>query len=104
MRTMPIIKSAKKKLRADARKQKVNQKIEATFKLAVKNFKKDPSQEALKKAYSALDIAAKKGVIPKKRADRKKGRLATLVAIAVTKPAKKSTTQRKAKNRSAQKP
>src|SRR4030042_4988338 len=79
MHHMPIILSAKKKLRADHRKQKVNQKVEAASKLAVKNFKKAPSQEALGRVYSALDIAAKKGVLPKKRVARKKSRLASLV-------------------------
>src|SRR4030065_1207433 len=97
MPPMPIIQSAKKKLRSDMRKQKVNRKVEETYKLAIKNFKKDPSDEALKKAYSTLDVAAKKGVIPKKRADRKKGRLASLVTTTATKSVSKVKTPRKAK-------
>jgi len=77
---MPVIRSAKKKLRADHRKQKINQRVEAAVKLAIKTFKKAPSPGALNKAYSALDVAAKKDVIPKGRVARKKSRLANLIS------------------------
>ena len=72
---MPIIKSAKKKLRADLRKRKINLKVKAQVKSALKKFASDPKEASLSEVYSALDIAAKKGVIPKGRADRKKSRL-----------------------------
>lgn len=74
---MPIIKSAKKKLRADIRKRSVNIKIKTQVKSAVKSYRVKPTQERLSKAFSALDIAVKKGVMPKKRADRNKSRFAT---------------------------
>jgi small subunit ribosomal protein S20 len=38
------------------------------------------SKTTLAQAYKALDVAARKGTIPKKRADRKKGRLALALA------------------------
>lgn len=103
MPPMPITLSAKKKLRADARKQKVNQKVETAFKLAIKNFKKNPSEESLKQAYSALDIAAKKAVIPKKRAARKKSRLAILVTNKPVRSIKKAGVQHKVKKQSGHK-
>ncbi|MEX0622137.1 MAG: 30S ribosomal protein S20 [Candidatus Woykebacteria bacterium] len=76
---MPIIKSAKKKLRADLRKKVVNIKVKDKFKAAIKAYRAKPSNDNLANAYSALDTAAKKGIIPKKRADRSKSRLSGLL-------------------------
>jgi len=77
---MPVIISAKKKLRADKSKQKVNRKVIILVKNAIKNLRSSPSKETLSKAYSALDTAAKKRVTPKKRVDRKKSRLAMFLS------------------------
>ena len=69
---MPVIKSAKKKLRADVRKKIANLKVKIQMKSALKKFATSPAREALSQAYSALDTAAKKAIIPKGRAkDRK---------------------------------
>lgn len=84
--SMPVIKSAKKKLRADARKRVINLRVKRNVKDTLKWFTSKPTNETLKQAYSALDTAAKKNVIPKKRANRKKSRLAALLA----KPMKKA--------------
>lgn len=46
---------------------------------AVKQVRQKPNQKQLKKAYEALDKAAKKNIIHKKKADRLKSRLALLV-------------------------
>jgi ribosomal protein S20 len=99
---MPVIISAKKKLRADLRKQKVNQAAERALKLAVKNFKVNLAKDGLKNVYSALDTAAKKGIISKKGAARKKSNLANLFLKKArpekieTKNPKKATGRRKA--------
>ena len=77
---MPVIKSAKKRLRADLYKKVVNQRVKTQLKSTLKSFSTRPSKEALNKAYSILDVAAKKGVIPKGRADRKKGRLVGILS------------------------
>ena len=77
---MPVIKSAKKKLRADARKKEINLKVKIQMKSALKKFAANPAKEALAQVYSALDTAAKKDVIPKGRANRKKARLAALLS------------------------
>ena len=45
----------------------------------------EDAEKALRKAHSVLDKAAKKGVIPKPRADRKKARLARAVHKAQSK-------------------
>ncbi|HCQ31340.1 TPA: 30S ribosomal protein S20 [Candidatus Collierbacteria bacterium] len=73
---MPIIKSAIKKLRADKKKASFNRSTKTKAKTAVDEFKKILSLESLGKAFSAIDRAAKKGVIKKGKADRVKSRLA----------------------------
>jgi len=103
---MPITLSAKKKLRADARKKFINQKAEARVKSALKKFRDQPTNEALKQVYSVLDVAAKKGIIPKMRADRKKSRLSSLLskkgAVGVASPKPKGSKGKAKKKRSSQ--
>jgi len=82
---MPITRSAKKALRSSNRKRGVNLRVKDAFSKAVKNVKKTASvgkkesSEALILAYKALDKAAKKGVIKKNTASRKKSRLAKML-------------------------
>lgn len=77
---MPIIKSAIKKLRADKKKASFNRATKTKAKTAMDEFKKALSLESLSKAFSAVDRAAKKGVIKKGKADRIKSRLSKKVA------------------------
>lgn len=80
---MAITKNAKKAIRSSARKRVHNIRTKAKLHDAVKAFKdqvvkgntKDAAT-ALPKAYEALDKAAKRGVIKKNTASRKKARLA----------------------------
>jgi len=79
---MPIIKSAKKALRGSKRKLAFNLRRKAVLKNTTKEIKKmvatgDTAQaEAnLSKAYQAIDKAAKRGIIKKNTAARKKSRL-----------------------------
>lgn len=73
---MPLIKSAIKKMRQDkARSLKNRVKINA-LKKALKQVTLKQNAENLSAAFSSLDRAAKKGLIPKGQADRKKSRLA----------------------------
>ncbi len=79
---MPITTSAKKALRGSLHKKAFNDKRKKDMKEVVKEIrslvaKKDKSaKELLPKAYKALDKAAKRGVIKKNTASRKKSRLA----------------------------
>ena len=67
---MPIIKSAKKKLRQDIKRTKQNKRYELAYKKAIDAVKKQQkglpagrqakSDELLKKTYKAIDKAAKK--------------------------------------------
>ena len=83
---MAITRSAKKALRASARKRVFNLRRQSTMKDSVKDFKtliaKGKVEEAaalLSKAFQALDKAAKTGVIKKQNADRKKSRLSKML-------------------------
>lgn len=76
---MPITKSAIKKVRADKKKAEKNKSIRSKARTAVESFKSALSLEALSKAFSSLDRAAKKGVIKKRKADRIKSRLSKKV-------------------------
>lgn len=73
---MPITKSALKSLRQDHRRAKVNHAIKLNYRALVKKAQRQPTLTNLKKAYSALDRAAKKKVIHKNKAARLKSRLA----------------------------
>jgi small subunit ribosomal protein S20 len=82
---MAITKSAKKAIRVSERKTVFNDRIKKTLKAEVKNVRskassKDVSNIDLAKVFKALDKAAKRGTIKKGNADRKKSRLAKLVA------------------------
>lgn len=98
---MPIIKSAKKRVKV-ARKATVrNAKTKRSLKAAVKAFAAALTggkkvSEAHAKAQSEVDKAAKKGVMHKNKAARKKAQLARKAkAAAAEKPAAKKTTAKK---------
>jgi len=83
---MPITKSAKKALRQNIRGKIRNLKRKNAMKNLVKQTKKqvaaEQKQEAIKllpNLYKAIDKAAKRGIIKKNAAARKKSRLTKLV-------------------------
>lgn len=102
---MPILKSAKKALRASARKAVHNQAVRSRVKSALDAVRKNPVMETLTEAYSALDVAVKKNLIHANKAARVKSQVAKLVkptklAKAVkkaVKPAKKAVKKTAAK-------
>lgn len=80
---MPNTKSAERRSRNSARKHARNTSEKSRLKTLEKTYvrlaaagKKDEAQTALRAVASAYDKAAKKGVIHRGTADRKKGRLA----------------------------
>ena len=84
---MPITKGAKKAHRVSLRKKVFNDKRKKTMKEAVKKIKTFISQKdkkgansVLSEAYKAIDKAAKRGVIKKNTAARKKSRLSKAIA------------------------
>ncbi len=84
---MAITKNAKRANRVSTRKRVVNDRRRRTMKEAVKEVRNNivkKEEKAIKStlslAFKALDKAAKKGVIKKGTANRKKARLARAIA------------------------
>ena len=78
---MPITKGAKKAHRASLRKRVFNLRRLRTMNEVVKDIRgsdKTEAEKMLPKAYQAIDKAAKRGIIKKNTAARKKSRLAKL--------------------------
>lgn len=82
---MPITKSAKKALRGSFRKKDLNDRRKKALKEAIKKVEKlvrekktDEAKKALPSAYQAIDKAAKRGIIKKNNASRKKSRLSRI--------------------------
>ncbi|MGM0439030.1 MAG: 30S ribosomal protein S20 [Patescibacteria group bacterium] len=83
---MPLSESAKKRLRQNKKRKKENKVFKTKMKEAIKEIRtlvdegevKD-AKEKLSDTYKAIDKAAKKGVIKKKNASRKKSRLTKLI-------------------------
>ena len=83
---MPIIKSAKKALRSSGRKRVFNLRRKETMRRTVKEVEKLAGEgkhvdanSKLALAYQAIDKAAKRGVIKKNTAARKKSRIARVL-------------------------
>jgi len=83
---MPILQQAKKAMRSSARKRVFNVRRIRASKDVVKEIRElvaagkvKDAQAKLPGAYKAIDKAAKRGVIKKNTASRKKSRLAQLI-------------------------
>jgi len=84
---MPIIKSAKKRVRTAHKAAVRNSKTKRSLKTALKVFGKQPAASAHSKAQSELDKAVKKGIMHKNKAARVKKQLAAKSKSAGVKPA-----------------
>lgn len=78
---MPIIKSAKKRVRVASKAAVRNSKTKRTMRSAVKSFQTSLTSgkkvaESHSQAQSSIDTAVKKGVMHKNKAARKKSQLA----------------------------
>lgn len=85
---MPFTQSAKKALRVSLRRQVFNLRRKRALHDAVKKVEKllaekkfNEAAAALPAAYQAIDKAAKRGIIKKNTASRKKSRLARLLGV-----------------------
>lgn len=85
---MPIIKSAKKRVRVAKKAAIRNRKTKRSLKTAMKAFSAKASNDTKSQAQSAIDKAAKKGVIHKNKAARQQKRLAAQAKAAGVKPVK----------------
>jgi len=77
---MPVIKSAKKKLRVDRKRESANKKAESFINLVVKKAIKKPTPDSVSKAFKAIDKGVKKDIYHKNKAARIKSKLAKLIA------------------------
>ena len=82
---MPITKSAKKAVRGSLRKKGFNDRQKHDIKDIIKKIEKTvktdkkEAEKLLSLAFAVIDKAAKKGVIKKNNAARKKSRLSKLL-------------------------
>lgn len=82
---MPIIKSAKKRVRITEKRTLINRSNKSALRTAIKRFEKavaegdvNTAKVELVKAGSTIDKSVKKGIIHKNNAARKKSRLQKL--------------------------
>lgn len=80
---MPIKKAAKEALRHSKKRREINLKVREELKNTIKKFRElveekkiDEAKKLINMCYKLLDRAAKKRVIKKNTASRKKSRLA----------------------------
>lgn len=74
---MPIIRSAKKKLRKDKKRTIKNIEYKRAYKETLKKIKKDGSniKDLIKKYYSQIDKAVKRKIIHKNKGSRLKSKI-----------------------------
>ena len=77
---MPILKNAKKALRASQRKTIINTQLKSKMKSAIDEMKKSPAADKLSAAFSALDRSVKKNIVQKNKAARVKASLSKLLS------------------------
>lgn len=105
---MPIIKSAKKRVKVAAKARSRNARTKRTMREALKAFSKAVDtgkaadiQKTQRDAVSAIDMAAKNNVIHKNKAGRQKAALSTQAKAAGAKPAKAAAKKAPAKKPAA---
>ena len=85
---MPIIKSAKKRVRVSNKAAVRNSKTKRSLKSSLKLFAKTPTAKSHSSVSSNLDKAVKKGVIHKNKAARLKRKTSAKAKAAGVKPTK----------------
>jgi small subunit ribosomal protein S20 len=87
VKVLPHHKSCKKRLVTSRKRRERNRENKAAMRSALKKFRTAESgsaeqSEGLTRMYSMMDMLARKGIIPKQRANRLKSRLAAAVKSA----------------------
>ena len=89
---MPIIKSAKKRMKQAEKRREYNVDVKTAVKKQIKIVKEQIAQGSVKsnadlvKAIAEIDLAVKKGVLHKRTAARRKSRLTLAYNAAASKP------------------
>lgn len=94
---MPIIQSAKKRMKQERKRAAFNKQKRLNLKNLIKKVRINKSSENLAAVFSSLDKAAKTGLIRKNKANRLKSRLSEGIQ-ASTEVIKKSTKKRVVRN------
>lgn len=94
---MPVIKSAKKKLKQDKKREKTNKILRDGYRNAVKEAKKRKTNEKIRQAVRLVDKAVTKRLIHKNKAARIKSNLSKLIKTIPTKIKQKAKTTKKKK-------
>lgn len=76
---MPVIKSAKKKLKQDKKREKRNDFYRVSLQKALKDVEKAPSLPKISQVVKLIDKLAKKNLLHKNKAGRLKSKLSKLV-------------------------
>lgn len=76
---MPNLVSSKKRMRQERTRRSRNTAIKSGMRTAIKKLRESKEPEALNRACSALDKAAKRGLIHHRNAARRKSRLTKMV-------------------------
>jgi len=76
---MPVIKSAKKKLRADRKRESTNKKIRAGITKILKKAKKNPTAKNIQEAFRCIDKGTKINIFHRNKASHMKSALAKLM-------------------------
>ncbi len=87
---MPIIRSAKKKLRQDKKRKIQNSTIKISVQKIIKKYKSHPTPILLSEVFSILDMSAKKKIFHINKVSRLKSNLSKLLGI---KPSKSTITK-----------
>lgn len=101
---MPIIKSAKKRVKTAKKATVRNSKVKRNLRSAMKLFTKSPSSKSHDKAQSNIDKAVKKGLVHKNKAARLKKQAAAKAKASGVKPVKSGVKKAAPKKATAKKP
>ncbi len=76
---MPILRNAKKALRASKKKTIINGQVKSKLKSTIDEMKKSPTADKLSSVFSAVDRSVKKNILQKNKAARIKASLSKLL-------------------------
>jgi len=76
---MPILRNAKKALRASKKKTIINGQVKSKLKSTIDEMKKSPTADKLSSVFSAVDRGVKKNILQKNKAARIKASLSKLL-------------------------
>lgn len=95
---MPIIESAKKKLRQDKNRTRQNLLVKKSSHKIITSFRRKPNPALLVNVFSELDKAAKKGILHPNKVSRLKSRLSKMLKNTHKQPSPRAKSSSKPKS------